>query len=103
MTNIVLRIANAKPIKPMVARLTVELWEANYIQGEYDIAVDLAQYTKTDVDGKLEFDVVALQQDITNQIAALQHASSIASRISKLAWVVKVNEESDNQSESSDE
>lgn len=84
------RIETARPIKPMVTRLSVALFTQNDVpQGMYDIALDLNEYTEITVnDGKptVRIDGTGIQQKITDLIAEMQVTHQIVKDFQGLAW-----------------
>lgn len=85
----ILRIDNARPIKPMVVRMSVVLLDNDEnLIGEYEIAVDLEPYVDRDFDTetKINVNAVGVQQHITNQVAEMQLTGMIAKGFKELTW-----------------
>jgi hypothetical protein len=83
-----LRLKKLVPIKPTVLRITVEVWD-NYVNiGEYDIAQDVQSFVISNTGEEFKFDIESFQQTITNTIAALQWAGSLANQLTGLHWKV---------------
>lgn len=90
----ILRIVKAKPIKPGLVRFDIEVWDNNHIQGEYSIAELIEPYITYpgEDSNEVKFDVVALQQSITNTCATLQFFGLIASNLVNMEWDVFAND-----------
>lgn len=86
----ILKLINAKPIKPAVVRFGVELWEDNFIQGEYEVAIDVEKFITrpSENDEEIKFDFEAFQQEVTNAVARLQFEGVVAAKLVGKAWTV---------------
>lgn len=88
--KLILRISKARPIKPMVVRVSVELYDANKnIMGEYDIALDIEGDVRQDEENpsKVNVNVAALQQKLTDAVADMQLTGMIANQFEGLEWI----------------
>jgi hypothetical protein len=90
----------------MVVRFNVELWHDNHIVGEYALAIDMERYIERpdEDDGEIKFDLVAFQQQVTNEAANLQFAGALSDKLRGLEWTVgteaELNETDTNGAES---
>src|SRR5689334_4380937 len=102
-------IENATPIKEMVARINVNLYE---IQGnkrvphsEYAVALDLQPYvTAENIDQgvKVAINGDALMQELVNSIGAMQLTANVARQLTGVEWQV-INEEPQTEEEQTEE
>jgi hypothetical protein len=101
-------IDTAKPIKaPLVVRFGVTMFdEDDNMVGEYEIALNLESYIEYQInDGQTNVNVnaVAVQQEITSQIAELQIAGLVANGFEGLEWIADEEGDDERESESTDE
>ncbi len=88
----------AKPIKPMVIRFTVLVYEEDDLSGEYEIAVDIEPYVQYDISEEatnINIDAIAIQQYLTNSIAEMQITNIIANGFlnNNLDWTANQEDE----------
>lgn len=92
--KMLLKVIEAKAIKPNVVRFGFEVWFENHIVGEGAVAMDIDSYIvySEDDSGDVSFDFVAWQQELTNLAAGLQSTSQIASKLVNAEWNVATEE-----------
>lgn len=82
-------IESAKPIKPMVVRFSVLMWEEDSLVGEYEIAVDIDPYVDYQLEENntnININAAGVQQYLTTQIAEMQITGLIAKGFNGLEW-----------------
>lgn len=100
----IFKIIDARPIKEMLIRFTIGLYEYQGVKetqhSVYEVAVDVQPYVTAEdtADGvKLTLDGDNLRQELTNTIGALQLTSMVAKNMIDVVWNVFNEEEANEQ------
>ena len=101
----IFKIVAAKPIKEMVIRFSVVLFEMQgpreVMHSEYDIAVDVSQNVQVqeDDEGKLRLNIDgdAIMRELTDTIVRMQYTSGVAQQMISAKWNAISEEEKTEQ------
>jgi len=90
-------ITSARPIKPMVIRFSIELFddEGNFTS-EYEIATDVEEFVQFELledRTNVNIDGSAIQQHLTDQVVQMQFTAMLASNFNGLEWEALNNDE----------
>lgn len=93
-------IRDCTPIKELVSRLTVELYEMQgnkrVLHSEYAVALDLQQYiAANDTDNGVSVNINGdgIMQELTRLVGAMQLTASVSHQLKGLEWPVSNGEE----------
>jgi len=98
-----LEITSAHPIKPMVVRFAIDLYDNdNNLTSEYEIAIDIEeflQYEMLEDRTNINIDGSAIQQYLTDQVVEMQFTAMVARNFTGLSWEAN---EPDEENETTD-
>lgn len=100
----IIKVTGAKPIKEMVIRFSVALYELQgnleVVHSEYDLAVDVQPHVQIDPNDKLpdgrsriNINGDALFQEIISSVGAMQYTAMVANMMRNRIWTVVTEEE----------